>query len=170
MSDAVATYLAQFPDETRSRLETLRALTLQHCPRAVEAVSYGLIGYKLNGHPLIYLGGFQRHIGLYATPVGHEAFADEFAQYVQGKGSVQFQLSDPLPIDLITRVIKHRAQEVGNQLPSIGRPATQALEVIGVTEMRQLAEHSEGELLALHGVGPKAIRILREAGVRLRGD
>lgn len=55
--DDVAAYLKQFPEETRSRLETLREMVGEQSPQAVEAMSYGLIGYKLNGHPLIYFGG-----------------------------------------------------------------------------------------------------------------
>ncbi len=168
--DEVVEYVNSFPGETRARLETLRAMVRERCPRAVESVSYGLIGYKLGGHPLIYVGGFKNHIGLYATPVGHEAFAAEFAKYTQGKGSVQFPLSDPLPTELIERVIAHRVETVSEELPSIGRPATSALAAIGVTKASQLADYSEQQLLALHGVGPKAIRLLREAGVCLRGD
>lgn len=57
-----------------------------------------------------------------------------------------------------------------DEIPWIGRPARSALEAIGVTTAAQLAEYSERELLALHGIGPKAIRLLREAGVRLRDD
>lgn len=164
----IAAYLARFPDETRSRLETLRKMVRERSPQAAEAMSYGLIGYKLNGHPLIYFGGFTHHVGLYATPVGHEAFAAEFAKYKQGKGSVQFPHAEPLPLDLIARVIAHRVATVGEELPSIGRPATSALAEIGVTRLSELAQYSEQELLALHGVGPKAIRLLREAGAALR--
>ena len=163
----VEEYLAKLPAETRERLEALRGMVKAQCPRAVEAIGYGLIAYKLNGHPLIYFGGFAKHIGLYATPNGHEAFAEEFSKYAQGKGSVQFPLSDPLPLDLIERVIAHRGQTVGDELPAIGAPATRALAAIGVTKLSQLEGRSEAELLALHGFGPKALRLLREAGADL---
>lgn len=170
MSGEVNTYLSQFPDETRGRLETLRGLVAELCPTAVESMNYGLIGYKLDGHPLIYFGGFAKHIGLYATPVGHEAFAEEFAQYKQGKGSVQFPLTDPLPVELVRRVIEHRIKTVSDELPKIGSPATRALASIGVTRRSQLAEYTAEDMLALHGFGPKAIRILRDAGVQLKGE
>lgn len=166
--DDVVTYLEQFTGETRERLETLRSMVRERCPRAVESLSYGLIGYKLNGHPLIYFGGFTNHVGVYATPQGHEDFAADFAPYRQGKGSVQFPLAEPLPVELIARVIKHRVATVGGELPVIGRPATSALAAAGITRSSQLADYSEQDLLALHGVGPKAIRLLREAGVTLR--
>lgn len=170
MIEDVSTYLAQFQGDTRERLETIRELVTELCPVAAESMSYGLIGYKLDGHPLIYIGGFAKHIGLYATPVGHEAFAAEFAPYKQGKGSVQFPLADPLPVDLIRRVITHRVETVSEEFPKIGAPATRALASIGVTRRSQLAGHSEQDLLALHGFGPKAIRMLRDAGVQLKGD
>ncbi|SFA76699.1 hypothetical protein SAMN05216266_101307 [Amycolatopsis marina] len=50
-----------------------------------------------------------------------------------------------------------------SELPrAIGRPATRALTTAGYTRLEQLTEAREADLLALHGVGPKAIRILRE--------
>ncbi len=104
-------YIAGFADETRQRLETLRKLIRQASPDATEAMSYGIVGYKRNGKPLVYIGGFDKHIGFYATPNGHEAFADEFAKYNQGKGSVQLPLNEPLPIDLIKRVVEYRNQQ-----------------------------------------------------------
>lgn len=152
------------------RLDSLRSIVREECPGSAEGMNYGLIGYKLGGHPLIYFGGFARHIGLYATPSGHETFAAEFARYVQGKGSVQFPLAEPLPVDLIRRVIVHRVETVREQLPAVGKPALRALTSLGVTRTSQLAGYSEQELLALHGIGPKAIRLLRDAGVVLRGD
>ena len=168
MSAEVEDYLAKLPAETRSRLETMRELVRKLSPNAVESISYGLIGYQLNGHPLVYFGGFTSHVGLYATPAGHEEFAADFARYVRGKGSVQLPLSEPLPVELISRVITHRVTTVSEEIPKIGRPATAALAEIGVTRSSQLADYSEDDLLALHGMGPKAIRLLREAGVRLR--
>lgn len=168
MNDDVGAYVAKFPDQVRERLEELRSLVRELCPRAAESMSYGLIAFKLNDNPLVYLGGFKQHIGLYATPAGHEEFAAEFARYVRGKGSVQLPLSEPLPVDLVRRVVARRVETVSEELPKIGSPAARALAEIGVTSVSQLSAYSEPELLALHGVGPQAIRLLREAGVTLR--
>lgn len=93
------------------RLERMRQIVERLVPRVEESYSYGLAGYKLNGKPLVYFGGFEKHIGFYATPNGHVAFAKEFAKYKQGKGSVQFPLSEPFPEKLIERVILYRAQQ-----------------------------------------------------------
>lgn len=105
-------YIAGFDGEVRARLVQLCELVHAEVPAAVELFTYGLIGYKLNGKPLVYFGGFKHHIGFYATPNGHEAFLEEFAKYKQGKGSVQFPNDQPLPVDLIKRVVKYRKSQV----------------------------------------------------------
>ena len=105
-------YLDQFDGEIRSRLIQLRKLVRGEVPEAVESLSYGLVGYKLNDKPLVYFGGFAHHVGFYVTPNGHEAFAEEFAKYKQGKGSVQLPLDQSLPVALIRRVIRYRKEQV----------------------------------------------------------
>ena len=109
---AVDKYIQNYDGEVLARLKQIRQLVLAEAPDAVESLSYGLVGYKLNGKPLVYFGGFTHHIGFYATPNGHEAFNKEFAQYVQGKGSVQLPLDKPLPLDLIKRVVHYRMDMV----------------------------------------------------------
>lgn len=108
----VDSYLKAFDESVRARLELLRGLIKEEVPDAVEGMSYGLIGYKLRGKPLVYFGGFEHHIGFYATPNGHEAFVAEFAPYKQGKGSVQLPLDQPLPLELIKRVIEYRKEQL----------------------------------------------------------
>lgn len=113
-TEAVDKYIEKFAGETRKRLEQMREVILDEVSDAVESMSYGLVGYKLNGKPLVYFGGFAKHTGFYATPNGHEAFKKEFATYKQGKGSVQFPLDQPLPFELIRRVAQYRASEIRN--------------------------------------------------------
>lgn len=110
---AVDRYISNYTGDARKRLEQIRDIVLTEVPEAVEAISYGLVGYKLNGKPLVYCGGFPKHTGFYATPNGHEAFKEEFAKYKHGKGSVQFPLDQPLPIDLIRRVVQYRKTTLG---------------------------------------------------------
>ncbi|MFT0846873.1 DUF1801 domain-containing protein [Actinomycetaceae bacterium L2_0104] len=164
---SVSEYLAQFEGEALARINQTRAVVNETAPDAAESFTYGMIGWKLRGRPLVYVGGFAKHTGLYATPSGHEAFAEEFATYKRGKGSVQFPLDEPFPVELIRRVVDYRVREVQNELPFIGKPATSAFKEVGITTVSDLNGWSEKELLALHGVGPKAIRLLREAGVEL---
>lgn len=108
--ETVDAYIATFPQETRSVLQQMRDIIKANAPQAEERISYGMPGYYLNG-PLVYFAGYKKHIGFYATPTGHEAFAEELSKYKQGKGSVQFPLSTPLPIDLIKRIVVFRLKE-----------------------------------------------------------
>ena len=112
MSQEVDEYINGFGDEITERLTTMRSLVSTITPDAQEAMSYGLVGYKLNGKPLVYFGAFPKHIGFYATPNGHEAFKEEFSKYKQGKGSVQFPLDQPLPVELIRKVIAYRKTQL----------------------------------------------------------
>lgn len=163
----ISEYLARFHGEALARINWIRDVVAETVPGAEEALSYGIIGWKLHGRPLIYVGGLANHTGLYATPSGHEAFTAEFARFKHGKGSVQFPLNKPLPLDLIRRVIEFRAREVEDELPRIGKPATSALAEAGIATVSDLKGWTEKNLLALHGVGPKAIRLLKESGIDL---
>lgn len=101
-------YIAGFPVEVQTRLHSIRALILATVPDAEERFSYGMPAYKFRGKPLVYFAGFTKHIGLYALPTTHAAFATSLKPYKQGKGSVQFPFSTPLPLDLIRHMIEHR--------------------------------------------------------------
>lgn len=108
----VESYIGQFDGEVKKRLLVMRQLVRREAPEAAESFTYGMVGYKLNGKPLVYFGGFKKHIGFYATPNGHEAFKEDFATYKQGKGSVQFPNDQPLPVDLTRRVILYRKKQI----------------------------------------------------------
>ncbi len=112
MVETVDGYLAGFDGEVRTRLDTMRELIRSAAPEATESISYGMPAYRLDGKPLVYFAGYVGHIGFYATPNGHEAFAAEFARYRQGKGSVQFPHDEPVPADLVRRVVAFRAQAI----------------------------------------------------------
>lgn len=105
-------YINQFDGEARSRLITIRELITSNVPEAEEGIMYGLVGYKLRKKPLVYFGAFQGHIGFYATPQGHDEFTEELSGYKQGKGSVQFPLDQPLPIDLIHRMVQFKKAQL----------------------------------------------------------
>lgn len=112
--DKITKYISQFPDETQDILQKIRALILDTAPLAVESISYGMPAYKLNKKPLIYFAGYKNHIGIYATPTSHSEFAKELAGYKQGKGSVQFPLTKPMPYDLIERMIHFKISEINH--------------------------------------------------------
>ena len=105
-------YIAGFDGRVKARLEQMRKVVRETVPDAEESMSYCMPAYKLRGKPLVYYGGYPHHIGFYATPNGHEAFARDFAPYKQGKGSVQFPHDEPLPLDLVKRVVIYRATQL----------------------------------------------------------
>lgn len=104
-------YINSFPQETQELLKQIRVVIKSNAPEAVEGIGYGMPAYKMNGKPLVYFAGYKKHIGFYATPTGHAAFADELSKYKQGKGSVQFSLDKPIPFDLIKRIVVFRVKE-----------------------------------------------------------
>lgn len=113
--NSVKEYVSGFPEDVQSILSQIRIIILEHAPAAVESISYGMPAYKLNGRPLIYFAAYTGHIGLYATPSAHTAFAAKLSRYKQGKGSVQFPLNEPIPFDLIAQIVEFRVNE--NLLP-----------------------------------------------------
>ena len=115
---SVSNYISTFPEGVRDRLQQLRQLILQEAPQATEGFSYGMPAYKLYGKPLVYFAGYKKHIGLYTTPSGHAAFARELSGYKQGKGSVQFPVDEPLPLELIRSMVKFRVAEEEAKNPS----------------------------------------------------
>lgn len=102
-------YIATFPAEVQEVMQQVRSTIKGSAPQAEERISYGMPGYYLNG-PLVYFAGYKNHIGFYATPNGHEAFAEELSKYKQGKGSVQFPLNEAMPLDLIKRIVAFRVE------------------------------------------------------------
>jgi uncharacterized protein YdhG (YjbR/CyaY superfamily) len=108
---SIEEYIAEFPPETRVALEQVRALIRGVAPDAVETISYAIPTFDLNGRHLVHFAGFAKHIGFYPIPSGMAAFAEDLAPYKQGKGSVQFPLAEPLPLDLIRRIVEFRVEE-----------------------------------------------------------
>ena len=103
-------YITQFPAATKAILESVRSCIHAAAPDAVEAISYGMPTFRINGKNMIHFAGFDRHVGLYATPDGHAQFEPELNRYKRGKGSVQFPLDQPIPYDLIKRITIYRAK------------------------------------------------------------
>jgi uncharacterized protein YdhG (YjbR/CyaY superfamily) len=108
---SVDAYIETFPKKIQALLEQVRATIKAAAPTAVESIAYGMPAYKTYGKPLVYFGGFKNHIGFYATPTGYSEFADELSKYIQGKGSVQFPVNQPVPYDLIRRMVVFRVKE-----------------------------------------------------------
>lgn len=104
-------YIASFPAATQKLLKQVRSIIKKTAPEAEESISYGMPAYKLFKKPLVYFAGYEKHIGFYATPTGHAAFKKELSRYKQGKGSVQFPVDEPIPVELIERIVLFRVEE-----------------------------------------------------------
>jgi len=104
-------YIRSFPPEVQAVLNKIRQLTKKTAPESVESVAYGMAAYKLNGKPLVYFAAFKSHIGFYPLPTVIDTFKDELAKYKHAKGSIQFQLKEPIPYDLIEKIVKFRVKE-----------------------------------------------------------
>jgi uncharacterized protein YdhG (YjbR/CyaY superfamily) len=103
-------YIGAFPNDVQEILEQVRMTIQEAAPDAKEKISYSMPAFDQNGI-VVYFAAFTNHIGLYALPTGHEAFKEELSKYKSGKGSVQFPLKDPMPFDLISRIVKFRVKE-----------------------------------------------------------
>lgn len=108
---AIENYIQQFPDDVQTILSNIRKLIKDTVPEAEESFAYGMPAYKTNKKPLVYFAAFKNHIGFYATPSGHTAFATELSKYKQGKGSVQFPLNQPIPYELIEKIVRFRVAQ-----------------------------------------------------------
>jgi uncharacterized protein YdhG (YjbR/CyaY superfamily) len=108
--NSVDDYIRSFPEEDREILEKLRQTIKAAAPEAEEVISYQMPTFRLRGI-LAHFAAFPHHIGFYPTPAGIQAFKQELAAYKKAKGSVQFPKDQPIPYDLVRRIIQHRVRE-----------------------------------------------------------
>jgi len=103
-------YIATQIPEIQTLLGQMRQTIKEAAPEAEEVISYNMPAFKYHGM-LVYFAAYKNHIGFYATPTGHSEFKEELSVYKQGKGSVQFPFTHPLPLDLISRMVQFRVKE-----------------------------------------------------------
>jgi uncharacterized protein YdhG (YjbR/CyaY superfamily) len=103
-------YIVAFPVETRRILSQLRETIKKAAPDADELISYGMPSFTQNGR-LLYFAAFKNHIGVYPMMTAIEAFKTKLSDYKWAKGSIQFPLQKPLPLELITQIVKFRVKE-----------------------------------------------------------
>lgn len=110
-------YIAGFPAATQKLLEQMRAVIKKAAPAAEEAMKYGIPTFVLNGN-LVHFAGYKAHIGFYPAPDGIKTFEKELSGYKSSKGAVQFPLDEPMPLDLITKIVKFRVKQNLEKTPS----------------------------------------------------
>jgi uncharacterized protein YdhG (YjbR/CyaY superfamily) len=105
-------YISAQPETAQAALRLVRSALRKALPRAEEAISYKIPAYRLHGEVVLYFAGWKQHYSLY--PAGERmiaAFADQLASYEVSKGTIRFPLSEPVPVKLIERIAKFRAEE-----------------------------------------------------------
>ncbi len=108
-------YIATFTEDKQALLETVRAAIKAAAPEAEECISYQMPAFAQNG-VLVYFAGLKNHIGFYPTGSGIEAFKAELPMYEVTKGSVKFPLNQPLPLELISRIVRYRVAQNLNKV------------------------------------------------------
>jgi len=101
-------YIATFPEDVQKLLQQIRETIHAATPEATEKISYQMPTFYLKGN-VVHFAAFKNHIGFYPAPHGLEAFKDELSVYNGSKGGVQFPLDKPLPLKLIAKIAKYRA-------------------------------------------------------------
>ena len=103
-------YIEGFPDPARKRLGELRGLSRAHAPEATETLKWGAPAYSVETILFIF-AGYTKHANVVFTPSTREAFAGELSGFRTGKGSVQISYTDPIPAELLGRMIEYRVKE-----------------------------------------------------------
>ena len=105
-------YISAQPKTAQAVLQRVRSTLRKALPGAEEVISYKIPAYKLHGGIVLYFAGWKQHYSLY--PAGERlvaAFKDQLAPYKVSKGTIRFPLTEPVPVKLIERIAKLRAEE-----------------------------------------------------------
>ena len=106
----IDSYIAAQPAGVQKLLKTMRAAIKKAAPKAQEKIGYGIPTFTLNGN-LVHFGAFKAHLGFFPTPLAIDAFKDELKGYEISKGTIKFPYEDPLPLDLVTKIVKFRVAQ-----------------------------------------------------------
>ena len=109
--NSIDEYIDTFPEDVQPILKQVRRTMKAAAPQAGEKISYGIPTFTLNGKYLIYFAGWKHHISIYPIPVGDDAFNQEVAPYIAGKGTLKFTIDKPVPLKLITKIVKLKVAE-----------------------------------------------------------
>ena len=104
-------YIASFPEDIQKIMKQLRETIKAAAPDAGEKISYNMPTFTLNGKYLVYFAGWKNNIAFYGAPKGNQGFNEDLSAYESGQGTLQFPYEEPMPLDLITKIVKFRAAE-----------------------------------------------------------
>jgi uncharacterized protein YdhG (YjbR/CyaY superfamily) len=114
-------YIERLTGVTREKIEELRKIIKSVVPEATEKISYSMPAFDQNGI-IVYYAAFKDHVSLFPTSSGIEHFAKELEQYKTSKGTIQFPVDQPLPRELIERIVKFRLEENLSKPAKNGKP------------------------------------------------
>jgi uncharacterized protein YdhG (YjbR/CyaY superfamily) len=109
-SQNIDDYISQFPADVQAILEKVRATIRQAAPEAKETISYMMPAFRQHGI-LVYFASWKKHIGMYPPISGDKSLEKAIARYAGPKGNLQFPLDEPIPYDLIERIVKLRVKQ-----------------------------------------------------------
>lgn len=109
--NSIEEYIDTFPEAMQTILKQVRKTIKAAAPEAGEKISYGIPTFTLNGKYLIYFAGWKHHISIYPIPVGDDELNQEIAPYISGKGTLKFPIGKPMPLTLITKIVKLKVAE-----------------------------------------------------------
>jgi uncharacterized protein YdhG (YjbR/CyaY superfamily) len=107
----ISEYIIAQNRDVQPILELIRETVQKAAPQATEVISYGMPAFKLK-KVVVYFAAYKNHIGFYALPSGNAAFQEQLLKYKTGKGSIQFPLSEPMPLGLIKKIVDFRVKEL----------------------------------------------------------
>jgi uncharacterized protein YdhG (YjbR/CyaY superfamily) len=108
--ETINEYIMGFPEDIQEKLEALRATIRKAAPEAEETISYAMPTFYLKGN-LVHFAVFKNHIGFYPAPSGIETFKEELSPYKTSKGAAQFPIDKPLPLGLVSKIVKYRVKQ-----------------------------------------------------------
>jgi uncharacterized protein YdhG (YjbR/CyaY superfamily) len=109
-------YIAAYPNDVQAILQKIRLTIRKAAPKAEETLSYKMPTFTLKGKYLVWFAAFKKHIGFYPAPNGVAEFNEALATYGAARSTLKFPLDEPIPYDLIRKIVKFRAKE------DMGRP------------------------------------------------
>jgi uncharacterized protein YdhG (YjbR/CyaY superfamily) len=109
-SHSIDEYIRTFPKDVQDKLQALRKTIRKAAPSAEETISYGIPTFDLDGH-LVHFAAYKKHIGFYPTSSGVHVFKKELSIYKTSKGTVQFPVGKPLPLALVSKIVRFRVSE-----------------------------------------------------------
>lgn len=108
--ETIDEYIVEFSEDIQEILENMRKVIQEAAPEAEEVISYGMPTFKFHGN-LVHFAAYKNHIGFYPAPSGIERFKKEILEYKSSKGAVQFPLDEPIPYDLVEKIVIFRVKE-----------------------------------------------------------